>query len=67
MGLVDFAELPPDEARDALVSNNRRLARYQRKWMRRIPGVITVDASRPPGKVVEEIIAVARERGMLAA
>ena len=36
MGLVDFAELPADEARDALIANNRRLARYQRKWMRRI-------------------------------
>ena len=26
MGLVDFASLPPDEAREALVANNRRLA-----------------------------------------
>src|SRR6266540_5793373 len=29
MGLVDFAQLPADEARSALVENNRRLARYQ--------------------------------------
>ena len=50
MGLVDFAELPPDEARDALVANNRRLARYQRKWMRRIPGLIAVDANRRTGR-----------------
>jgi tRNA dimethylallyltransferase len=60
MGLADFAELPPDEARDALVRNNRRLARYQRKWMRRIPGLITVRADRPAGEVADEILEVAR-------
>jgi tRNA dimethylallyltransferase len=67
MGLVDFAELPPDEARDALITNNRRLARYQRKWLRRIPDIVVLDASRPPDEVVAEIIDTARARGMLAA
>jgi tRNA dimethylallyltransferase len=59
MGLVDFAELPPDEAREALVANNRRLARYQRKWMRRIPGLIVVDANRTPADVAGEILSTA--------
>jgi tRNA dimethylallyltransferase len=59
MGLVDFAELPPDDARDALVANNRRLARYQRKWMRRIPGLITVQADRPAGEIAAEILSLA--------
>jgi tRNA dimethylallyltransferase len=59
MGLVDFAELPPDEARDALVASNRRLARYQRKWIRRIPGLITVRADRPAGEIAAEILSVA--------
>ena len=66
MGLVDFAELPPDEARDALVANNRRLARYQRKWMRRIAGLITLDGTRPPSVIATEIIATARAGGMVA-
>ena len=67
MGLVDFARLPPDEAAEALVRNNRRLARYQRKWMRRLPDLITVDADRPPGEVADEIVEVARERQRLRA
>ncbi|MFL6030649.1 MAG: tRNA (adenosine(37)-N6)-dimethylallyltransferase [Gaiellaceae bacterium] len=58
MGLVDFAELPPEEAREALVANNRRLARYQRKWMRRIPGLIPVDANRPAADIAAEILSI---------
>ena len=65
MGLVDFAELPPDEAREALVANNRRLARYQRKWMRRIPGLIAVDGNRSPSAIATEIVATARAGGMV--
>ena len=67
MGLVDFAELPPDEARVALVANNRRLARYQRKWMRRIPRLIAVDANRTPDEIAADILGIARSRGMLVA
>lgn len=65
MGLVDFAELPADDARDALIANNRRLARYQRKWMRRIAGVIRLDGTRAPDDVAAEIVETARLRGML--
>jgi len=67
MGLSDFAELPPEEARDALVANNRRLARYQRKWLRRLRDVVPVDANRPAPDAAAEIVSVARTRGMLAA
>ena len=67
MGLVDFARLPPDEAVEALVRNNRRLARYQRKWMRRMPDLISVDADRPPGEVADEIVEMARGRQRLRA
>lgn len=67
MGLVDFAQLPPDEAREALVANNRRLARYQRKWLRRIPGLITLDGNRPSSEIATEIVATARAGGMLVA
>jgi tRNA dimethylallyltransferase len=63
MGLVDFAELSAHEAREALVQNNRRLARYQRKWMRRMPGLVELDGDRPPEVVAAEIV----ERAMLVA
>jgi tRNA dimethylallyltransferase len=59
MGLREAAELPPDEAADALAAASRRLARYQRKWMRRIPGLVTLDADRPPGEVADAILEAA--------
>jgi tRNA dimethylallyltransferase len=65
MGLANFAELPPHEARDALVANNRRLARYQRKWMRRIPDLVPIDGARDPGEIAAEIVEMTRRRGML--
>jgi tRNA dimethylallyltransferase len=65
MGLTNFAELPPEMARDALVANNRRLARYQRKWMRRIPDLVPIDGERHPGEIAAEIVKTTRRRGML--
>jgi len=67
MGLVDFSQLPPDEAREALVTNNRRLARYQRKWMRRIPRLVALDGNRPADEIAADVVAIAQSRGMLAA
>jgi tRNA dimethylallyltransferase len=65
MGLADFARLPADEAREALVANNRRLARYQRKWMRRMPDLVRLDGARAADDVAAEIVETARRRGML--
>ena len=59
MGLEEVATLPREEAIQALVSRTRRYAAYQRKWMRRLPGVVMVDAERPPGAVADEILEVA--------
>jgi tRNA dimethylallyltransferase len=59
-GLRDFAELPREEAVEALVRRTRRYAAYQRKWMRRIPGLVSVPADRPPDEVADEILEVAR-------
>jgi tRNA dimethylallyltransferase len=67
MGLHDFAERPLDEAVALLVRNNRRLARYQRKWMRRMPGLISVDADRPAPDIADEIIQMASARQRLPA
>jgi tRNA dimethylallyltransferase len=67
LGLREVAELPPDEALAALVTRTRRYAAYQRKWMRRIPGLVSVTADRPPGEVADEIVEVARTRERLPA
>jgi tRNA dimethylallyltransferase len=60
LGLREVAELQPDEARERIVVRTRRYAAYQRKWMRRIPGITLVDADRPPQVIADEIVALAR-------
>ncbi|HZE29142.1 MAG TPA: tRNA dimethylallyltransferase [Gaiellaceae bacterium] len=55
-GLEAVAGLPREDAIEAIVIRTRRYAAYQRKWMRRIPGLVPVDASRPPGEVAQEIV-----------
>jgi tRNA dimethylallyltransferase len=61
-GLRQIAELPSAEAQQELVRITRRYARYQRRWMRRIPGLVTVSADRPAREVADEILGVARAR-----
>jgi tRNA dimethylallyltransferase len=60
MGLREIAELPRDEAEAELCTRTRRFAAYQRKWMRRIPGLVSVEANRTPNEVADEILALAR-------
>ena len=67
MGLEEVATLPEDEAQKRLAQRTRRYAAYQRKWMRRIPGLVSLDADRPPGEVADEILEVARARQRLPA
>ncbi len=62
IGLEEVASLPPAEAYDALVARTRRYAAYQRKWMRRIPGLVSVAADRPPAEVADDIFEMARAR-----
>jgi tRNA dimethylallyltransferase len=66
-GLDELAGLPRDEAREALVRRTRRYAAYQRKWMRRIPGLVSLPADRPPGEVADAILEMARPRQRLPA
>jgi tRNA dimethylallyltransferase len=66
-GLLDAAELPRDEAIEALARRTRRYASYQRKWMRRIPGLVSLPADRPPGEVADAILEMARARQRLPA
>jgi tRNA dimethylallyltransferase len=67
LGLEEAATLPREEALEALIVRTRRYAAYQRKWMRRIPGLVTVRADRPAGEVADEILEVARAREHLPA
>jgi tRNA dimethylallyltransferase len=55
-GLTEVAELPRDEAVESIVIRTRRYAAYQRKWMRRIPGLVPLDGNRPPAEVAQEIV-----------
>jgi tRNA dimethylallyltransferase len=67
MGLLEAAELPRDDAIAALEQRTRRYAAYQRKWMRRIPGIVSLPADRPAGDLADEILEVARSRERLPA
>lgn len=62
LGLDEVASLPREEAIRALVLRTRRYAAYQRKWLRRSPGVVSVPADRPAAEVADEILEVARAR-----
>jgi tRNA dimethylallyltransferase len=65
LGLEQIATLPHDRALAELVVRTRRYAAYQRKWMRRVRGIVIVDADRPPGEIADDIVALARTRERL--
>ena len=55
LGLDEVASLPRAEAIEAIVVRTRRYAAYQRKWMRRIPGLVIVETA-------DDVVALARAR-----
>ncbi len=65
LGLEQLATLGRAEAVDAVVTATRRLSRYQRKWIRRLPGVITLDGRQSPEELADEIVALAGARERL--
>jgi tRNA dimethylallyltransferase len=67
LGLDEVDVHPVDDAVPALVVRTRRYAAYQRKWMRRIPGLVSVDANRAPDDVAADILEVVRARQRLLA
>jgi tRNA dimethylallyltransferase len=67
LGVDEVGTLPREQALEALVARTRRYAAYQRKWMRRIPGLVSVAADRPAGEVADEILEVVRARQHLPA
>ncbi|MEK6273992.1 MAG: tRNA (adenosine(37)-N6)-dimethylallyltransferase MiaA [Actinomycetota bacterium] len=67
-GIAGVMEHPDDEAAiEAIVARGKRYAAYQRKWMRRIPGLVSLPADRPPGDIADAILEVARARQRLPA
>jgi tRNA dimethylallyltransferase len=66
IGLDEVATLPRDEALEALIVRTRRYAAYQRKWLRRLEGLVMVAADRPPEETAAEIVALARTREHLS-
>jgi tRNA dimethylallyltransferase len=66
LGLEEFATLPLEQAAAAVAAATRKLARYQRKWLRRLPVVATLDAGCPPEELADEIIALAGARERLS-
>jgi tRNA dimethylallyltransferase len=65
IGLHEVATLPREEAIAALTVRTRRYAAYQRKWLRRLEGLVMVAADRPPEETAAEIVALARTRERL--
>ena len=66
IGLDEIATLPRAEAVEALVARTRKYAAYQRKWLRRLEGLVMVAADRPPEETAAEIVALARTREHLS-
>jgi tRNA dimethylallyltransferase len=62
LGFDAVRTLPRREAIAELERATIRFAAYQRKWMRRIPGIVMIDAERPAGEVADAILEVARAR-----
>jgi tRNA dimethylallyltransferase len=60
MGLRELEGRSRDEAVAALEQRTRRYAAYQRKWMRRIPGIVLLDGTRPPEETAAEMAMLAR-------
>jgi tRNA dimethylallyltransferase len=60
LGVEQFATLPRAEAIAEVARATKRLARYQRKWMRNLRGAVTLDANRPAEEIADDIIALGR-------
>jgi tRNA dimethylallyltransferase len=67
LGLREVAELPREQALAAVILRTRHYAAYQRKWMRRIPGLVSVNADRPPHEIANDIVEMASARQRLPA
>jgi len=60
LGLDEIAALPEAEARERIIVRTRRYAAYQRKWMRRIPGLVSVDGTGSAQDVADAVFETAK-------
>ena len=60
LGLEQFATLPEAEAVEAVSAATKRLARYQKKWMRGLAGSVTLDGGRAVGELADDVVALER-------
>jgi tRNA dimethylallyltransferase len=60
IGLKEISTLPSEEAIEAVVRLTVQYAAYQRKWMRRVPGLVTLPAGGTPDEIADEVLAAAR-------
>ena len=67
IGLQEAAGLPEEEAIAVVALRTRQYAAYQRKWMRRIPGLVSVRGDRPATETTREILDLAGRREPLSA
>ncbi len=57
IGFREVNELPPDQAATAIVRRTLQYAAYQRKWLRRLPTALTLNAELPPDALAGQILA----------
>ncbi len=62
LGLDAVRTLPREDAIAELERATLRFAAYQRKWMRRIPGIVMIDGAGSAGEVADAVLEVARAR-----
>jgi tRNA dimethylallyltransferase len=63
IGLREVCELPPAQATAAIVRRTLQYAAYQRKWLRRLPTDMILDAGLPPDVLARQILAWVSEAG----
>ena len=56
LGLREIAELPREQAIEAIVIRSRRYAVYQLRWMRRFAGLVPIDADAAPADVADQVL-----------
>jgi tRNA dimethylallyltransferase len=56
IGLREIAELPREDAIQAIARKTVQYAAYQRKWMRRVPGLVALPSDRSPESTAGQIV-----------
>jgi tRNA dimethylallyltransferase len=55
IGFREIAELPREDAMAAIVRKTVQYASYQRKWMRKVPGLVALPADRSPRSIADQV------------